>query len=181
MLDDLLEASRLARDKVDLRKESVTLQTIVTAALETVRGFVDARRHGLSVSMPEELLWLEADAARLTRAVANLIDNAVKCTPPGGEISVTASREADAVVLRVRDTGIGISAEMLPRIFDLFAQGDRSLARAQGGLGVGLTLARALVELHGGRIDARSEGAGHGSEFLVRLPAQSPGGRPGEL
>jgi signal transduction histidine kinase len=176
LLDDLLEASRLARDKVDLRKESVTLQTIVTEALETVRDFVDAHRHGLSVSMPEEPLWLEADSARLTRAVANLMDNAVKCTPPGGEISVTGSREAGEVVLRVRDTGIGIAAEMLPRIFDLFAQGDRSLARARGGLGVGLTLARAVIELHGGRIEARSEGAGRGSEFLVRLPVRSPGG-----
>lgn len=177
MLDDLTEASRLARDKVDLRKESVTLQTIVTAALETVRGAIDARRHGLSVSVPEEPLWLEADSARLTRAVANLMDNAVKCTPPCGEISVAAYREDDEVVLRVRDTGIGISPEMLPRIFDLFAQGDPSLARAQGGLGVGLTLARALVELHGGHIAARSEGLGHGSEFLVRLPARSEGGR----
>jgi signal transduction histidine kinase len=173
MLDDLREASRLARDKADLDTESVTIQTIVTEALETVRGFADARRHGLSVSVPEEPLWLEADAVRLTRTVANLIDNAVRCTPPGGEISVTASREGGEVVLRVRDTGIGIDPEMVPRIFDLFARGDRSLRHAQGGLGVSLTLARALVELHGGRIDARSAGVGHGSEFLVRLPARA--------
>jgi signal transduction histidine kinase len=176
LLDDLLEASRLAREKVDLRKEPVMLQTIVTEALETVRGFVDGRRLGLSVSVPEEPLWLEADSARLTQAVANLMDNAVKYTPPGGEISVTACREDDEVVLRVRDTGIGIAPEMLPRIFDLFAQGDRSLARDEGGLGVGLTLARAVVEAHGGRIDARSEGLSHGSEFLVRVPVRSPGG-----
>jgi signal transduction histidine kinase len=179
MLDDLLEASRLARDKLDLRKESVTLQTIVTGALETVRGFLDARRHGLSVSMPEEPLWLEADSARVTRAVASLLDNAVKCTPPGGQISVTASREGGEVVLCVRDTGIGISPEMVLRIFDLFAQGDRSATRVHGGLGVGLTLARALVELHGGRIDVRSEGVGHGSEFLVRLPLRLPPGGGG--
>jgi signal transduction histidine kinase len=179
MLDDLLEAFRVVRDKVDLRKESVTLQTIVTAALETVRGTVDARRHGLSVSMPEEPLWLEADSTRLTRAVANVMDNAVKYTPPGGEISVAAYREDDEVVLRVRDTGIGISPEMLPRIFDLFAQGDPSLARARGNLGVGLTLARALVEFHGGKITAESEGPGRGSEFVVRLPAGAAGGSGG--
>jgi signal transduction histidine kinase len=180
MLADVLEAFRLARDKVDLRKGSVTLQAIVIEALETVRDSVDARRHGVSVSMPEEPVWLEADSTRLTRAVANVLDNAVKYTPPGGEISVTASREAGEVVLRVRDTGIGIAAETLPRIFDLFAQGDRSLGRARGGLGVGLTLARAVIELHGGHIEARSEGLGHGSEFLVRLPAQSPGGSRAE-
>jgi signal transduction histidine kinase len=176
LLDDLLDVSRLRRDKVDLRKESLTLQAIVTEALETTLGFADARRHRVSVSLPEEPLSLEADATRLTQVVANLLHNAATFTPPGGEISVTGSREDNEIVLRVRDTGIGISPEMLPRVFDLGARADRSLAGAHEGLGVGLTLARLLVESHGGSINAHSEGPGRGSEFVVRLPVGTPAG-----
>ena len=174
LLGDLLDVSRLGRDKVDLQKESLTLQTIVTEALETTLGFAEARRQRVSVSLPEEPLTLEGDSARLTQVVVNLLDNAAKYTPPGGEISVTAYREHSAIVLRVRDTGVGISPEVLPLVFDLCAQADRSLARADEGLGVGLTLARILVELHGGTIDAHSEGPGRGSEFVVRLPIGAP-------
>jgi len=174
LLADLLDVSRLGRDKVDLRKASLTLQTIVTEALETTLGFADARRHRVSVSLPEEPLSLEADSARLPQAVANLLNNAAKYTPPGGEIAVTAYRENSEIVLRVRDTGVGISPEMLPLVFDLCAQADRSLAHAEEGLGVGLTLARILVELHGGSISAHSEGPGRGSEFVVRLPIGAP-------
>jgi signal transduction histidine kinase len=170
LLGDLLDVSRLGRDKVDLRKESLTLQTIVTAALETTLGFADARRHRVSVSLPEEPLSLEADSARLTQVVAHLLDNAAKFTPPGGAISVTGYREDNAIVLRVRDTGVGISPEMLPLVFDLCAQADPSLPHGEEGLGVGLTLARILVELHGGSIHAHSEGPRRGSEFVVRLP-----------
>ena len=176
LLDDLLDVSRLGRDKVDLRKESLTLQTIVTEALETTLGFADARRQRVSVSLPEESLSLEGDSARLTQVVANLLDNAAKFTPPGGEISVTGYREDGEIVLRVRDTGGGISPEMLPLVFDLCA---RSLPHAEEGLGVGLTLARILVDLHGGSINAHSEGAGQGSEFVVRLPIGAPAGRQG--
>jgi signal transduction histidine kinase len=126
----------------------------------------------VTVSLPAEPLSLEADAFRLTQVVANLLDNAAKFTPPGGEISVAGSREANEIVLRVRDTGVGISPEMLPLVFDLCAQAaDRSVPHAEEGLGVGLTLARILVELHGGRLSAHSAGAGQGSEFVVRLPA----------
>ena len=175
LLEDLLDVSRLGRDKVELRKESLTLQTIVTAALETTLGVADARKHRVSVSLPEEPLSLEADATRLTRVVANLLDNAAKFTPPGGEISVSGYREGGEIVLRVRDTGVGISAEMLPLVFDLCARADRSLPHAEEGLGVGLTLARILVELHGGRIDAHSGGPGQGSEFVVRVPIGAPG------
>ena len=171
LLDDLLDVSRLTRGKIALRKETVTLQTIVTEALETARGFIDARGHAVSVSLPEEPLRFEADPTRLIQIVGNLLDNAAKYTPRNGEISVRGYYERGEVVLRVRDTGIGISPEMLPRVFDLFVQKDPFLARSEGGLGVGLTLARTLVELHGGSIDAHSEGPSRGSEFVVRLPA----------
>jgi signal transduction histidine kinase len=174
MLGHLLDVSLLRREKVELRKQSLTLQTIVTEALQTTLGFADARRHRVSVSLPEEPLWLEADATRLTQAVSNLLDNAAKFTPPGGVISVTGSREGNEIVLRVRDTGVGMSREMLPLVFDLCAQTDRPLRQADEGLGVGLTLARLLVELHGGSLEAHSEGPGQGSEFVVRVPIGAP-------
>jgi signal transduction histidine kinase len=171
LLDDLLDVSRLTRGKIALRKETVTLQKIVAEALETTRGFIDARGHVVSVSLPEEPLRFEADSTRIIQVIGNLLDNAAKYTPRGGEISVRGYCERGEVVLCVRDTGIGISPEMLPRVFDLFVQSDPFLARSEGGLGVGLTLARTLVELHGGSINAHSEGSGRGSEFVVRLPA----------
>lgn len=174
LLDDLFDMSRLGRDKVDLRKESLTLQTIVTQALERTLGFADARRHRVSVSLPEEPLSLEGDASRLAQVVANLLDNAARYTPPGGEISVTGCREEGEIVVRVRDTGMGISPQTLPRIFDLCAQTDRGLTHGEVGLGASLTLARILVELHGGSIDAHSDGPGRGSEFVVRLPIGAP-------
>jgi signal transduction histidine kinase/ActR/RegA family two-component response regulator len=170
LLDDLLDVSRLTRGKIELRKETVTLQMVVAEALETTRGFIDARRHVESVSLPETPLWFEADPTRITQVVGNLLDNAAKYTPRGGEIAVTGYREGGDVVLRVRDTGIGIAPEMLPRVFDLFAQSNRPLAHAESGLGVGLTLARILTELHGGTISIQSEGPGRGSELVVRLP-----------
>jgi signal transduction histidine kinase len=170
LLDDLLDVSRLTRGKITLRKETVTLQTIVAEAIETARGVIDAWGHAVSVSLPEEPLRFEADPTRIIQIVGNLLDNAAKYTPRGGEISVRGYCERGEIVLRVRDTGIGISHEMLPRVFDLFIQMDPFLARSEGGLGVGLTLARTLVELHGGSINAHSEGSGRGSEFVVRLP-----------
>jgi signal transduction histidine kinase len=171
LLDDLLDVSRMTRGKIALRKETVTLQTMVAEALETARGVIDARGHVASVSLPEEPLRFEADPTRIIQIVGNLLDNAAKYTPRGGEISVRGYYERGEVVLRVRDTGIGISPEMLPRVFELFVQKDPFLARSEGGLGVGLTLARTLVELHGGSINAYSDGLGRGSEFVVRLPA----------
>ncbi len=176
LLDDLLDVSRLTRGKIALRKETVTLQAIVAEALETARGFIDARGHVVSVSLPEEPLRFEADSTRVIQILGNLLDNAAKYTPQGGEISVTGHCERDEVVLSVRDTGIGISSEILPRVFDLFVQIDPFLARFEGGLGVGLTLARTLVELHHGSINAHSEGPGRGSEFVVRLPVGRQGG-----
>ena len=174
VLGALLDVLRLRREKVELRKQSTTLQTIVTAALETTLGLADARKHRVSVSLPVDPLWLEADAARLTQAVSNLLDNAAKFTSPGGEISVTGSREGATIVLRVRDTGVGLSREMLPLVFDLCAQAGRPLCQGEEGLGVGLTLARLLIELHGGSLEAHSEGEGQGSEFVVRVPIGAP-------
>jgi len=174
VLGALLDVLRLRREKVELRKQSTTLQTIVTAALETTLGLADARKHRVLVSLPVDPLWLEADAARLTQAVSNLLDNAAKFTSPGGEISVTGSREGATIVLRVRDTGVGLSREMLPLVFDLSAQTDRPLRQGEEGLGVGLTLARLLIELHGGSLEAHSEGEGQGSEFVVRVPIGAP-------
>ena len=174
LLDDLLDVSRLTRGKIALRKETVTLQTIVAEALEISSSIIKVRQHVMSVSLPEEPLRLEADSKRIIQVVGNLLDNAAKYTPTGGEISVRGYYERGEVVLRVRDNGIGISRELLPRVFDLFVQSDPFLARSEGGLGVGLTLARTLVDLHGGSINAHSEGSGRGSEFVVRLPIVPP-------
>lgn len=175
LLDGVRDALRLARDKVDLRKEPVVLQPIVERAVASTLNGSDERKHVVSVSLPVEPLRLEADAARLAQIVVHLLDNAARYTPAGGEIAVTAYREADDVVLRVRDEGIGIAPEVLPRVFDLFAQADRALGSGERGFGVGLTLARSLVVLHGGGIEAHSDGRGRGTELVVRLPVGAPG------
>jgi signal transduction histidine kinase len=180
LLDDLLDVSRLTRGKIELRKETVALQAIVAEAIETTRGFIDDRAHVVSVSLPDDPLWFEADPTRITQVAGNLLENAAKYTPRGGEISVTGYRERGEVVLSVHDNGIGIAPEMLLRVFDLFAQAEQSLVRQEGGLGIGLTLARRLIDLHGGTIIGQSEGPGRGSEFVVRLPVGvpvGPGGR----
>src|SRR5262245_7339508 len=170
LLDDLLDVSRITRGQIELRWATVSLADVITNALEATRPLVEDRRHVLSLVLPSTPMHVEGDPTRLEQIIVNILNNAVKYTPPEGQISVVASAEAGDAVLRVRDTGVGISAEMLPRIFDLFAQGDQSLAHTSGGLGVGLTLVRRLVELHGGRVSAESEGAGRGSEFTIRLP-----------
>ncbi len=177
LLDDLVDISRMTRGKITLRKEPVTLQRIIAESLQTARGSIDARGQIVSVSLPEEPLCLEADPTRINQVVGNLLDNAAKFTPRGGEISVTGFSERGEVVISVRDTGIGITPELLPRVFDLFAQRDSFLARSEAGLGLGLTLARTLVKLHGGTINAHSEGADRGSEFVVRLPIAPPPAR----
>jgi PAS domain S-box-containing protein len=171
LVDDLLDISRITTGKVSLRRERVELHPLVNHAVETVGPLMDSRRHRLSVSMPSEAVWLEADPARLTQVLANLLNNAAKYTEPGGHVRLSAEREGSEVIVRVRDTGIGILREMLPRIFESFVQADRSIDRTQGGLGIGLTVAKSLVEMHGGKIEAHSPGVGEGSEFVVRLPA----------
>jgi CheY-like chemotaxis protein len=170
LVDDLLDVSRITRGKVDLKKERVALSSIVATAVETSRPLIEAARHELSVALPPETIELEADPTRLAQVLSNLLNNAAKYTDPGGKIWLTAERKGDRVAVCVRDTGVGIAPEMLPRIFDLFMQVDRSIDKAQGGLGVGLTLVRTLLEMHGGAVEVRSEGPGQGSEFTIRLP-----------
>jgi len=170
LVDDLLEVSRISRGKIELRRAPVDLAQVVASAVETSRPLLDAGRHHLDVRVPAGLA-VDGDFVRLAQVVGNLLNNAAKYTDPGGRIVVSARREGGEAVISVRDNGVGLSPELLPRLFDMFAQADRS--RAQGGLGIGLALARMLVELHGGRIEAKSEGAGQGSEFVVRLPLQN--------
>jgi signal transduction histidine kinase len=171
LVDDLLDVSRITKGKVTLRREPVDLTAVVNQAVEAVRPLLDARRHELTVATPPEPIRLDADPSRLAQVIGNLLNNAVKYTDEGGRIWLDTHRERDQAVISVRDTGVGISAEMLPRVFDLFTQIDPTLDRSQGGLGVGLTLVRSLVELHGGTVYASSPGPGRGSEFVVRIPA----------
>lgn len=170
LVNDLLDVTRITRGKLELHKEPTELGAIVKKAIETASPLLAKQQHHLQVAVPDEGLRLGADPARLTQVFSNLLQNAAKYTEPGGHILIEAERAGNAAILRVRDSGNGIPAELLPRIFDLFVQGGQSLARTQGGLGVGLSVARSLVALHGGTIDARSEGLGRGSEFTVRLP-----------
>jgi PAS domain S-box-containing protein len=170
LLEDLLDVSRITRGKVELRKQVVGMGTIVTHAIETARPFISSHLHELSCSVPSEVIPVQGDPTRLEQIVANLLNNAAKYTEPGGHITVSLSREEGQAVVRVRDTGIGIAPEMQKHIFELFVQAEQSLDRSQGGLGIGLTLAHSLVELHGGTISVASEGLGRGTEFVVRLP-----------
>ncbi|MGE0132251.1 MAG: ATP-binding protein [Blastocatellales bacterium] len=175
LVDDLLDVSRITQGKITLHREQLNLATITSRAVEVSRPLIDARRHILSVSLPPEPLRVEGDLTRLSQIVANLLNNAAKYTEEGGNIWLTVAREQDQVALRVRDTGVGIAPEMLPHVFDLFTQADRSLDRSQGGLGLGLTLVRRLAEMHGGSVAAYSPGLGQGSEFVVRLPLMVAG------
>jgi signal transduction histidine kinase/DNA-binding response OmpR family regulator len=183
LVDDLLDVSRIARGKIDLRQQSVEIADIVASAVETISPLLEGRHHHLEVDVPRGLI-VRGDPMRLTQVVMNVLSNAAKYTEPRGQIRVCARADRDAIEIRVRDTGIGISSEMLPRIFDLFTQERQALDRAHGGLGLGLTIVKSLVELHGGSVQALSDGVGHGSELVVRLPAASeasPGqtaGRP---
>ena len=170
LLDDLLDVSRSSRGTIELQKEPVEITSAVASALETTRATIATHEHSLAVSLPEEPLFVEADPVRLEQIIVNLVNNAAKYTPPKGRIAVSVAREDGQVVLRVRDNGMGIAPELLPHVFDLFKQGDRSIAHAGGGLGVGLTIVQNLVALHGGSVTAHSDDPGSGSEFVVRLP-----------
>jgi PAS domain S-box-containing protein len=170
MVDDLLDLSRVTLGKIALAKEPLVLSQVVMKAVDGVRRTIDQERHELSVTVDPDPIWLDADATRLEQVIVNLLNNAAKFTPPGGRIQLTARRERGEAVVRVADNGIGISPDLMPHIFELFVQGDRSLDRTKGGLGIGLALVRQLVTLHGGTVSAESRGFNQGSEFVVRLP-----------
>jgi signal transduction histidine kinase len=171
LVDDLLDVSRISRGKIQLRQEKIELSAIIVRAVESVRPLIDVRNQELTITQGPHPIWLEGDLTRLVQVVTNLLNNAAKYTDAGGHIWLTAAMEGEWAVLSVRDNGIGIRADVLPRIFDLFVQSDRALDRAEGGLGIGLTLARNLVEMHRGSVTASSGGLGKGSEFVVRIPA----------
>jgi PAS domain S-box-containing protein len=173
LVDDLLDVSRVMRGKIELRREAVELATVVARAVETVQPLVEAQGHQLSIQLPPESLVIDVDPVRLAQVIGNLLTNAAKYTEPGGHIWLTAQRDGDTAELRVRDNGIGIEKNMLPRIFELFVQVDHASTKAQGGLGIGLTLVKNLVEMHNGTVEAHSEGLGKGSEFVVRLPTSA--------
>jgi two-component system, sensor histidine kinase len=176
LVDDLLDVSRITQGKVELRRERCDLRSLLEQALTTERPLFEARGLTLEVELPEHPLWCEADTTRLEQVFVNLLDNAAKYTDAGGHVRVRAELESAGpggpamAVVRVKDSGIGIPTEALARVFDLFAQVDVTLERSRGGLGIGLTLVRSLVQMHGGRVSALSEGSGYGSEFVVRLP-----------
>jgi CheY-like chemotaxis protein len=170
LVDDLLDVSRITRGKILLRKERADLAALVRAAAEDHRTLLETTGLTLIVEVPDRPLWVDGDRTRLSQVVGNLLHNANKFTDSGGTVVIRLDAEPDAAVLRVRDTGIGLEAEMLGRLFEPFSQADRSLDRTRGGLGLGLALVKGLVELHGGTVSAFSQGVGQGAEFVVRLP-----------
>jgi len=171
LLDDLLDVARITQGRIVLRREPTYIAGIVARALETTRAIVEERGHTLDVRLLADDVRVDADPARIEQVIVNLITNAAKYTEPGGRIALEMRRDGTDAVLAVRDTGIGIAPDMLPHVFDLFAQAERGLDRAQGGLGIGLTIVKRVTELHGGRVEARSDGVGRGAEFVVRFPA----------
>jgi two-component system CheB/CheR fusion protein len=171
LIDDLLDISRISTGKVTLRKERVSLQTACEIAVEATRAAIEASRHTLDLDLPEDPVWVHADVTRLTQIITNLLTNAVKYTPEGGRITLSVRLEGPDAVARVTDTGLGIPKEMLAEVFEMFTQVNRTLNRAQGGLGIGLALVKKLVDMHGGAIAAQSRGSGQGATFTVRLPA----------
>ena len=173
IVDELLEISRITTGRIQLHQEPIVVDVVVENAVATVRSLIDQRKHDLTVSLSPKAIWLHVDAARLEQVVVNLLTNAAKYTDEGGRIWLTVQQEGEEAVLRVRDTGVGIAPEILPRIFDLFTQAERTLDRSQGGLGIGLALVQRLVEMHGGTVEASSV-LGQGSEFVVRLPVVPP-------
>ena len=171
LVDNLLDVSRITRGRIELKRQTLFLADVLANAIELVSPLIETRRQKISLALPPDELCVEGDPDRLAQVVGNLLSNAAKFTEEEGQIWLETAREGGAAVIRVRDTGAGIALEMLPRVFDLFAQADQGLARSQGGLGIGLTMVKLLVEMHGGTVEARSGGLGQGSEFTIRLPA----------
>jgi PAS domain S-box-containing protein len=170
LVDDLLDISRITRNKLELKKEKIPLTQVLDGAVQSTRSVVEQRGHRLTVTTPPEPIEIVADTVRLTQVFVNLLHNAAKYTPQGGHIELTAEREGNVAVLRVKDNGIGLAPDKLPFIFGIFYQAERVYEQGQGGLGIGLTLVKRLVEMHGGTVEARSAGLNQGSEFIVRLP-----------
>jgi PAS domain S-box-containing protein len=180
LVDDLLDVSRISQGRIELRREPVELAAVIRNAVETSRPLIDAAHHQLDLDLaPAPAIVVDGDMTRLTQVVANLLNNAARYTPAGGRITVRTRRDGDRAVVTVSDTGIGIAADKLPAVFEMFAQIDSRSARSQGGLGIGLALVKRLVEMHGGSVAVTSEGAGRGSRFEVHLPAQTPAPAPG--
>lgn len=178
LIDDLLDVSRISRGKINLSKESVELSEALQAALEASRPLIEANKHTLELRSAEEPIWIFADLTRIAQVVSNLLNNAAKYTPVGGHITLSVNRDGDHVVIDVIDNGVGIPQAMLPRVFELFTQVDGDTKRSQGGLGIGLALARQLVEMHNGTLTVASEGEGKGSTFTLRLPLFQPAVHP---
>jgi CheY-like chemotaxis protein/anti-sigma regulatory factor (Ser/Thr protein kinase) len=170
LIDDLLDISRITRGKLELRKQKIPLTLLLSNAVESSKPLLDSGKHTLTISAPEELITLDVDPIRLAQVISNLLNNAAKYTPSGGAIALTARHKADAIQIEVKDNGIGLSPQMLTKVFDMFSQVEPSAARSQGGLGIGLTLARRLTEMHNGTVEASSPGPGQGSTFTVTLP-----------
>ena len=186
LIDDLLEVSRITSGRVRLQQDRLDMRGIVERAVESARPLITRRGHELSVTKPDKPIWLHADSARLEQVVVNLLNNAAKYTEEEGKIRLIVGQEGDDMVLSVQDTGVGIAPEVIPHIFDLFTQADRSLDRSQGGLGIGLALVQRLVEMHRGTVSAHSKGLGRGSEFTIRLPVlhsqpKPPGPNPAKI
>jgi len=173
LVDALLEVSRISTGTIHLQRQQLDMRTIVECGVETVRALIDQQRHTLDVRLPPAPIWIDGDSTRLEQVVVNLLNNAAKYTHEGGRIWLSLQQEGNEAVLQVRDSGVGIAPELMPRIFDLFTQAERSLARSQGGLGIGLSLVQRLVEMHGGKVAASSV-VGQGSQFVVRLPLVLP-------
>jgi PAS domain S-box-containing protein len=179
LLDDLLDVARITRGSLEIKRSPTELNSVLGAAIETARPLIDARCHQLLLDLPEHDVRLNVDAVRIAQVFSNLLINAAKYTDPGGQIKLRATAHDGELRVSVSDNGIGIIAEMMPHIFTIFSQSPRAISRAEGGLGIGLSLVRGIVDLHGGTIEARSEGVGRGSEFLVRLPLElQPKSRP---
>jgi PAS domain S-box-containing protein len=170
LIDDLLDVGRITNDRIGLNRERTTLDKVIRQAIETSSPLILAQQHELTIDLPSRDIGLDADVVRLTQVFANLLNNAAKYTPRNGKISVTAEEQGGSVTVRISDNGIGIPPELLPKVFDLFMQVDKTLERAQGGLGIGLSLVKRLIEMHEGTVEAQSQGVGHGSVFVVRLP-----------
>jgi CheY-like chemotaxis protein len=178
LVDDLLDISRINRGKIELRKDRIELAPIISQAVEATRALYKSMNHELTVTLPPHSIYLDADPARLAQVVGNLLNNACKFTDAGGHVWLTVEQDLGQAVIRVRDNGIGIAADLLPRLFEMFVQADTSQERSREGLGIGLTLVKTLVEMQGGTVEGHSEGPGLGSEFVIRMPTVAEMPRP---